>query len=525
MLKHFIYCRKSSEDDDRQALSIVAQLSELGAIREGGHLSVIDTFNESKSAKEPGRQVFNEMLRRIEAGEANAILTWKLDRLARNFDDGGRIIGMLQRGVIQEIRTFEKTYLPTDNVLLIAVELGMANQYVRDLSLNIRRGIREKIRRGIFYGKAPLGYYNEPRLRTIEPHPRDFKKVKVLFKRFATGEYSLTQIQREFAKAGLVGTRSGQPLPLSSIFNLLRKPFYYGVFNHKGELHQGVHVPMISKQTFEDVQKALIAVGKPRNGQRKEKGFFFLNFARCGSCGYAITAERKVKKSGLRFRYYRCTHKSKTQLCEDRLYTSERKLMAEVKRNSELVCLPDEWKEKFLARIETWSDDATETRQAAIDRLRGSLASVKSKLQRINNAFAEGTLDVDEFRELKNPLVPKKVEIEQQIIRLETTKHDRLEPLRNWILEANQANQCVAEENWSEMKSFLKRVGSNRLLRAQTLTVSWKSTWGNLAKTTLAVAATDSVSERTSLWWSLGGPFPFCEIQRKATRNVRKTFL
>jgi site-specific DNA recombinase len=153
MLKHFIYCRKSSEDDDRQALSIVAQLSELGAITEGEHLSIIDTFTESRSAKEPGREVFNEMLKRIEGGEANAILTWKLDRLARNFDDGGKIIGMLQRGVIQEIRTFEKTYLPTDNVLLIAVELGMANQYVRDLSLNIQRGIREKIRRGIFYGK------------------------------------------------------------------------------------------------------------------------------------------------------------------------------------------------------------------------------------------------------------------------------------------------------------------------------------------------------------------------------------
>src|SRR6185436_15283652 len=155
---------------------------------------------ESRSAKEPGREVFNEMLRRIEAGEANAILTWKLDRLARNFDDGGRIIGMLQRGVIQEIRTFEKTYLPSDNVLLIAVELGMANQYVRDLSLNIRRGIREKIRRGIFYGKAPLGYYNEPRLRTIEPHPRKFKKVKAIFEQFATGELSLTDVQRQMSK-------------------------------------------------------------------------------------------------------------------------------------------------------------------------------------------------------------------------------------------------------------------------------------------------------------------------------------
>jgi hypothetical protein len=43
--------------------------------------------------KEPGRTIFNDMLSRIERGEANAILSWKLDRLARNFDDGGKIIG------------------------------------------------------------------------------------------------------------------------------------------------------------------------------------------------------------------------------------------------------------------------------------------------------------------------------------------------------------------------------------------------------------------------------------------------
>src|ERR1700719_426731 len=248
-MKHFIYCRKSSEDDDRQALSIVAQLSELGAIAEREHLSVIDTLSESQSAKEPGREVFNDMLRRIEAGEANAILTCKLDRLARNFEDGGRLIGMLQRGVIQEIRTFEKTYLPTDNVLTIAVEFGMANQYVRDLSVNIRRGIREKVRRGIHSSKAPLGYFNEPRLRTIEPHPVDFPKLKRILELSATGEYSLTAIQREMTGAGLLGHRSKQPLTLSSIEHILRKPFYYGLFNHRGELHQGIHVPMISKRT------------------------------------------------------------------------------------------------------------------------------------------------------------------------------------------------------------------------------------------------------------------------------------
>src|SRR5579883_916845 len=203
MLKYFIYCRKSTEDEDRQILSIEAQISELNHIARSNGLVVARTFSESKSAKEPGREVFNEMMGRIERGEANAILTWKLDRLARNFDDAGKIIGMLQRGTIQEIRAFEKAYLPSDNVLMISVEFGMANQYIRDLSMNIRRGIREKIRRGVFHGRAPLGYINEPRLRTIEPDPQLFPKIKRILEMFATGEYTLTAIQREMAAVGI----------------------------------------------------------------------------------------------------------------------------------------------------------------------------------------------------------------------------------------------------------------------------------------------------------------------------------
>ncbi len=503
-MKHFIYSRKSTEDDDRQALSIVAQLSELNTIANANALSIVETFTESKSAKEPGREVFNEMLRRIEGGEANAILTWKLDRLARNFDDGGRIIGMLQRGVIQEIRTFEKTYLPTDNVLTIAVEFGMANQYVRDLSLNIRRGIREKVRRGIFCSKAPLGYFNEPRLRTIEPHRKIFPKLKAIFEEFAKGDQCLADVQRALTRAGIVGQRSKKPLKFSTICDLLRNPFYYGAFVHKGEVHQGVHLPMISKKMFDEIQQILLDIGKPQNGYRKQKGFLFLDFATCASCGYAITAERHIKRSGLKFHYYRCTHKNKHHPCDDRSYTRQETFEAEVKRNVELVILPDEWKEKFLARVENWSEELHDQKQVEIERLKEKLAELKSKLQRINNAFAEGSLDIDEFKELKNPLVPQKMEIEQNLLALQTSRVDRLEPLRNWILEANAAKQMALEENWLKMKSFLKKAGSNRLLRAQTLTVSWKLPWENLAKTTLAARRTASFSERTSLWWRRG---------------------
>ena len=511
--KFFIYCRKSTEDEDRQMLSIDAQLSELNSIATQNGLTIVHTFDESKSAKEPGRPIFNEMLRRIEKGEANAILTWKLDRLARNFDDGGKIIGLLQRGVIQEIRAFEKSYLPSDNVLMIAVELGMANQYVRDLSVNIQRGIREKLRRGVFCGKAPLGYFNEPRLRTIEPDPTTFPIVKRILERFATAEMSLTAVQKELAAAGIVGSRSKKPLPLSSIGNILHNPFYYGVFVHKGEMHQGVHVPMISKQTFNDIQKALKTVGKPRK-IRVQDEFLFLNFATCGSCGYSITGERHIKKSGLRFHYYRCTHKSKKQHCEDRGFLRQDRFIDEVKRNVDLVSIPDEWKEKFLARIETWETEVSEAKQAKIALIRGDLVALKGKIDRINTAFADGALDVAEFKELKNPLLPKRVELEQQAIALEKSAGNRLEPLKNWILEANQAEKWVLDNNFKEMKRFLKNVGSNRLLSGKSLTVTFTEPAYSLAKTNIAVRSTTDFSTQSSRWWTLQDsnlPPPHCK--------------
>jgi hypothetical protein len=283
---------------------------------------------------------------------------------------------------------------------------------------------------------------NHPKLRTIEPHPENFPKVKRALEQFAQGTQSFTRFQRDLAAAGLVGVRSGKPLPLSSIGWMLRNPFYYGVFLHKGEMHQGVHVPMISKQTFDAIQRAIVAVGKPRNGNRKaEKGFRFMNFATCGSCGYAITGELKIKKSGLRFIYYRCTHKSKIQRCEDRKFTREDRLAAEIKRNVQLVTIPEEWKEWFLAKIETWEAEASQTRQDQIARLKAELDGIKSNIDRLNTAFADGAIDLAEFKEIKNPLVPRKTELEQKISALEKSTANRLEPLKNWIIEANQARK------------------------------------------------------------------------------------
>lgn len=102
MTKFFIYTRKSTDEPDRQILSIEAQITELKESAEKENLQIVNNFIESQTAKEPSRPIFNEMLSRIEKGEAEGILAWHPDRLARNSVDGGRIIYLLDIGKIKD---------------------------------------------------------------------------------------------------------------------------------------------------------------------------------------------------------------------------------------------------------------------------------------------------------------------------------------------------------------------------------------------------------------------------------------
>ncbi len=90
-LKYFLYARKSTESDDRQAASIDDQIAEMQRLAQRLNLNVVDIIRESQSAKKPGRVEFNKMIERTHNGEANAILCWRLNRLARNPIDGGQI--------------------------------------------------------------------------------------------------------------------------------------------------------------------------------------------------------------------------------------------------------------------------------------------------------------------------------------------------------------------------------------------------------------------------------------------------
>lgn len=130
----YIYARKSSESEDRQVQSIEDQVNRLKELANSLGITIKDVLTEAKSAKKPYcRPVFDDMLKRIEKGEADGILCWQINRLSRNPIDSGTISWMLQQGIIKCIQTIDRQYLPDDNVLLFNVESGMANQFIIDL--------------------------------------------------------------------------------------------------------------------------------------------------------------------------------------------------------------------------------------------------------------------------------------------------------------------------------------------------------------------------------------------------------
>ena len=505
MNKYLIYCRKSTEDEERQILSIEAQLTELREFAKQNNLFVVKEYYESKTAKEPGREVFNFMLSEIEKGNASGILAWNPDRLARNSIDGGRIIYLVDIGKIQSLKfpTFWFEATPQGKFML-SVAFGQAKYYTDNLRENILRGIRQKIRRGELSAKAPLGYFNEPRLRTIEPDKKTFRKVKEVLTAFATGEYTLTNIQNKMFSLGLVG-KEGKLLHLSTIQGILKNPFYYGMFLYRGELHQGSHKPMISKKLFDQVQEALITNGKPRK-KRGPKNFQFLNFAVCGECGYTITAERKIKKSGRKYHYYHCTFKSKTQKCSQNRFLREESFAEQIKNTCQKISLPDEWREKFLTKLETEGAEARRSSDLFAQNLKMELERTKTKINRLIDAYLEGDLELPEFQLKKNDLIEEKKDIEEKLSDFERKGNHWIELVRNWIIEANQVKNFVLSANFSEMKNFIKKIGSNRRIFDQRLFVDFKKPWNYLyflPAETRAEGEVATKNEVNRLWWCL----------------------
>jgi len=246
MNKYIAYCRKSTDEKDKQVLSIEAQIAELKEFAKRDHLEVTEFITEAKTAKVPGREQFALVLKKIENGEAQGIISWHPDRLARNSIDGGKVIYLLDTGKLLDLKFpsfwFENT---PQGKFMLSIAFGQSKYYVDNLSENVKRGNRQKLRRGEWPSKAPYGYINNSKTRSIDVDPELSKVVKKAFQLMAEGNKSFTEISNFMCKFG-IKRENGKPVKVDQVKRMLGNKFYIGILKYDGEYYEASHKLFIS---------------------------------------------------------------------------------------------------------------------------------------------------------------------------------------------------------------------------------------------------------------------------------------
>ena len=467
--KYFIYARKSTDVEDKQVLSIEAQLVELRAYAKNENLIITDELIEKQSAKTPGRKVFGDMLKRIENGEANGIIAWHPDRLARNSVDGGQIVYLLDQTHLQALKFptfwFENT---SQGKFVLSIAFGQSKYYVDNLSENTKRGLRQKVRRGEFPGNAPVGYINDVRTKTIVVDKRRAPFVIEAFELYAKGDQKLQNIADFLATKGIT-TSGGLPLKKDQIKYMLTNPFYYGHFRYCGEIYEGKHTPIVAKKLFDQVQAVAEKRGHRQKGTTAPQ--IFCGLLRCAACGLSVTAEKKVKhqKNGNthEYIYYRCTRKHKTITCKEPPVT-EPDLAAQLSDILQGYALPESWAKQLETMLAEDERKLTKTSGVFVASAQTRLASLQSKLQRLLDSYLDQDIDQQTYRSKQGELMSKKKSLDEQVSKHTLATNVWVEPMRNWLKLAVSLCEIAKSGEPSAIKEALLKIdGLNLFLKTK----------------------------------------------------------
>jgi site-specific DNA recombinase len=472
-MRYFLYCRKSTESEDRQVLSIESQRREVErCAATWTDVVVADVYEESFSAKAPGRPLFDEMLQRIEKGEADGILAWHPDRLARNSVDGGKIIHLLDTNKIKDLHfatfTFENN---PQGKFMLSIIFGYSKYYVDSLSENIRRGNRTKLEKGWLPHMAPTGYLNEPETRIIIPDPDRFALIKRMWELMLTGAYSPRQILDIATKDWGLKTKQrkrsgGKPLSLSNVYRIFKSPFYAGLIKWGGKSHPGKHPAMVTLGQFDQVQRQLAPRGQPRPHVRFAA---YTGLIHCGECGLSVTVEEQTNRFGSHYTYYRCTKKRLDYRCPQP-YISLPKLERQIEEFLSEISISDQLYRWALAKLDHVAQNEKARGETARAGLQRAAEATDRELRNLLNLRLRELISDEEFKQERERLESERLRAKERLARAADSQM-WLEPAKAFISLSNRAVFWFREGDPQTKRLIFEIVGSNPTLRDKTLSV------------------------------------------------------
>ncbi len=534
-IKYVVYCRKSTESEDRQTLSLDDQKRELDELIKREGLNVVKSFagkkgGESQSAHKRGRPIFGEVMEFIESGRANGLLVWHPNRIARNAYDGGLVITLMDEGKIVEIKTPTKAYHNNpDDKFWLALEFNMAKKSSDDNSVVVKRGLRTKLQMGWCPGYAPLGYlntknYEEKGQNKILKDSERFDMIKQMWNLMLTGNYTPPQILKIANKDWKFKTRpskenpGGRPLSRSGIYRIFTNPFYYGyfeygktewVFNGKKKekkpkpLYKGSHEPMITEEDFDIVQRLLGRKGRPRS---KTHRFAFTGLMRCGNCGAMITAEEKIKhqKNGNihHYVYYRCT-KRKDENCPEKA-VDLKDLNSQIDEAVSKLSIDEDFRNLAIQYLHEVRKEEAQGNEAIFANKQKALIQNTKQLDSLFIRFtspenSEGQLiSEEEYLSHKQNLLKLKATLEDELKAQGKAIEDWVEASEKTFNFARYARIWFAKGDLDTRRAIFACLGSHLIIKDQKLNISLRESFTSLFESA-DVAKQELVKVRTSL--------------------------
>lgn len=476
-MRFVIYARKSTESEDRQALSIQSQIFEMQEVAKKENLNIVDILQESKSAKQPGRPIFNAMIDKFKSGKYDAILCWKIDRLARNSLDAGMVQWLLEKDAIKQIKTFDRDYNPADNVVMASIEFSMANQYVRDLSKNVKRGQAEKIRRGEYPATPPLGYLLDYKTKKIYIDEERYQHVKEAFRLYATRNYALPRLADKLNKDGF-RSRNGKKVHGSTIYNILKNPIYYGWFRWNDQIYRGTHAPIVSKALFDAVEEAF----KPKKHEVKRNihNFMFRGNLICGECGLSVTAENRVKKKyNKTYTYYRCTKSKGTDNCSQK-YLREEDLIIELDKQLAKLKVNDDILGLMVGAAKSKSRHAWNNALSIQKKYQMLLDNNKFRQDSLIEKFIDNAIPQDIYNKKLAELRNEEATLEDDLRNAKDNFHNVFDVIEQTAIFTRNAKKIFAKGNAEIKKEVISIITSDITIkdkRIQSFTLAEPFNW------------------------------------------------
>lgn len=488
-IKYFLYCRKSTDEGDRQILSLKSQEEEV--IKRFGNFKIIKLPSESVSAFEPyKRPIFKEMMERIQKGEARGIIAWHPDRLSRNPIDAAQIIYLIDRGIIKDLKfcSFNFDNSPEGKMMLSFV-LSQSKYSSDKLSKDVKRGMDKKANAGWRPGRAPLGYLNSKiKLKgeqDISKDPERFEVVKQVLRYMLTGNYTMPALleivnDRLCLRMPVMRNKPQRKLHLSELHRILINPFYYGWFEwpqKSGNWLIGKHEPMITEREFDRIQLLLGREGRPRP---QEHRFDFTGLMRCGSCGSMITAEEKLKKqkngNTHHYIYYHCTKKKNRNCPEKSIELKEfNRQIDNLLRNLTISEKFNDWAIANLHRLhkqEANTQSITlETKQKELTRITEHLHSLYLKFTSPANSDNQ-LINVNDYIVLKSQLNKERAAIEVDLQNQGLQLEEWLDLGERTFNFARYAQIWFAKGDSELRRAIFSSLGSNLVVTNKKISIS-----------------------------------------------------